>query len=130
MRMENHVEIHAPVERVYEALTDLDNIPKHFPGIREAHITRVKRGLVGSRVDLVTPDGHHTVAEVKRVAPRRSILLEDARGISEEFILHSTPEGNTQATEIITAPASAEQWLKEDAEQKLERFAREIESQR
>lgn len=129
MRMENHVEIRAPVERVYEALTDLDNIPKHFPGVREAHVTRVKHGLVGSRVDLVAPDGRRTVAEVKRCAPRRGLLLEDARGITEEFVLHASGDGVTRATEILTVPGDGEGWLREEAEEKLRRFAREIESQ-
>lgn len=126
MRIENRIEVRAPVDQVYDALTDLDNIPKYFPGIREAHVKSVKHGLVGTRIDMTTTDGKHTIGEIKRAMPRRALLLEDARGITEEFILHKTPNGTTQVEEIITAPEGAG-LTREAASEKLQGFVREIE---
>ncbi|HWG90664.1 MAG TPA: SRPBCC family protein [Candidatus Thermoplasmatota archaeon] len=131
MRIENRSEIRAPVERVYDALTDLDTLPRLIPDIQEAHVAHVRHGLVGTRLDLTTREGRHTQGEIKQCLPRRSLVLEDARGIREELNLHGRPDGRTELVEVLTLPDTlAADGFEEEARTRFQQLVHDIEAGR
>lgn len=69
-----------PPERVWAALTDLENYPKWWPVDLRLRVLRVADGLVGSRFE-VRPRGGSFVCEVEKVDPGRELLIRYAAGV-------------------------------------------------
>lgn len=113
-RIAQSIEIDVAATRVFEVLTDPNNIPRYAAGIESAEVLEIPNGpdsLTGARLELVTKSSNILRAEVLESVPPKRLVVRDERGVTSSWIIEPLSTGRVRLDNVIEGvltPAKAQ----------------------